>query len=211
MLRATLQRSIKKFVTLDISVNTWLRRLPSVDEARPSCCPQCGQASRPTGGVLKLHGHGLRERQLRGPLAPGGPAKLVLLMLRRYRCRGCRALITVAPCSVTRGRLFSAAAIGLALALWASGTGETAAEVRRQVSPDAVLGDTAAAGWAALRRWVQAIRTKKLFTRVRACPAGLGAREVAAHAAAALASMGPLSASGESLLTRAFAGAAHAG
>ena len=31
-------------------------------------CP-CGQPSRPTGGALGLHGHGVRDRQLRGPTA----------------------------------------------------------------------------------------------------------------------------------------------
>ncbi len=54
--------------------------MPSVQEARPGQCPHCEVASRPVGGPLNLHGHGVRDRQLRGPLDP----QLLSLSLRRY-------------------------------------------------------------------------------------------------------------------------------
>lgn len=102
-----------------------------------------------------------------------------------------------------------ASAIALALALWSTG-GQTAAEVRRQVSPDRLVGATAAAGWASLRRWTRSIRSSALFPCVRACPPDWKLRKVAERVTHTLASLGPSSADGEPLLTRVFAGAAHA-
>jgi hypothetical protein len=102
-----------------------------------------------------------------------------------------------------------ASAVGLALALWSTG-GQSAAEVRRQVSPDSVVGATAAAGWAAVRRWTRSIRSSALFPCVRACPVDWKLRKVAERVTHALASLGPSASNGEPLLTRVFAGAAHA-
>lgn len=39
------------------------------------------------GSSLVLHGHGRRERQLRGPPAPGEPARTLLIFVRRYQCQ----------------------------------------------------------------------------------------------------------------------------
>ena len=50
-----------------VDVKCWRSRLPTVEEARPARCPVCGAASRPAGKALAIHGHGLHERQLRGP------------------------------------------------------------------------------------------------------------------------------------------------
>jgi hypothetical protein len=101
-----------------------------------------------------------------------------------------------------------ASAIALALALWSTG-GQSAAEVRRQVSPDVVIGATAAAGWAGLRRWAQAVRRSTLFSCVRACPSDWPLRKVAERTTHTLASLGPHCATDGPLLTRVFAGAAH--
>jgi hypothetical protein len=65
------------------SLKRWLARRPTAEEARPAQCPCCGVASRPVGQALTLHGHGKRERQVRGPLELGGAPKLVTLLLRR--------------------------------------------------------------------------------------------------------------------------------
>jgi hypothetical protein len=108
-----------------------------------------------------------------------------------------------------RRHLFTASAIALALALW-SAMGESAATVRHQVSPDVVVGATAAAGWASLRRWTRAIGAGELFACVRACPPDWALRKVAERATHALASTGPHASSGASLLDRVCAGAAHA-
>ncbi len=78
------------------------------------------------------------------------------------------------------------------------------AEVRRPVSPLRVVGATAAAGWASLRRWCRAVRAQQLFTAVRALPADATLREVAARAATTLAAYGP---GGVTLESAAFLGA----
>jgi len=134
----------------------------------------------------------------------------MLIKLRRYLCLACSAVITVGPRMLLRGRRFSAAAIGLALALW-SAMQLSAAEVRKQVSPHPARGFDAVLGWASLRRWARAVRAGTLFPSVRGCPEDWSLRQVAAHTTSRLASSGPLSASGEPLLIRVYAGVAHAG
>ena len=142
------------------------------------------------GGALGLHGHGLRKRDQWGPAELGGTSLLVEVLIRRYRCRPCGAVIAVVPCGVRRHQLYSAGAIALALALW--GVADLApAKVRAQVSPFAVVGPTAAAGWASLRRWSRAVRAGRLFAVVRALPAEASLRQVAARAATTLAAFAP--------------------
>jgi hypothetical protein len=108
-----------------------------------------------------LHGHGLRERHQWGSVELGAAAVLIALVARRYQCQSCGAIVLVVPRGVVCRRLYSAAAIALALALWGV-KGLAAAEVRRRVSPFAIVGATAAAGWASLRRWSRAVRTGRL-------------------------------------------------
>jgi hypothetical protein len=59
----------------------------------------------------------------------------------------------VVPGGVLRRCLYLGTAIAGALGLWAEGL--SAQRVRQQISPQQVLGDTAVAGWASLRRWVR--------------------------------------------------------
>lgn len=137
-----------------------------------------------------LHGHGVRERQVRGPAAPGERPLERLVLLRRYLCLACGAVIVVGPRGLEPGWLFSGPAI--AWALWLFGVAKlTAAEVRRQVSPWATVGATAAAGWATLRRWARAVRDRTLFAIVRRCPAEWSLRQVAARAASTVAALAP--------------------
>ena len=72
----------------------------------------------PVGAPLVLHGHGTREREIRGPVAPGQPPVSVLVTVRRYQCQPCRVVLTVVPRSMLARRRYSAAAIAFALALW---------------------------------------------------------------------------------------------
>jgi len=153
-----------------------------------------------------LHGHGLRSRQVRGPLRPDGRPEEVEFQARRYRCRRCGAVLQVVPRGVLRAQLFSASAIGLALALWALHR-LSAREVRRRVSPWSVVGSTAAAGWASLRRWVR--QAPQLFPGVRPCPDHWTDRQRAERIATTLAACAP--ATDESLIDRVFAGAVQAG
>ncbi len=159
------------------------------------------------GGTLGLHGHGLRERHQWGPAELGAAAALIAILSRRYRCLPCGAVIVVVPRGILRRRLYSAGAIALALALWS--VAELApAEVRRRVSPFTVVGASAAAGWASLRRWSRAVRAGRLFPVVRALPAEATLRQVAARAATTLAACAPGS-GGLSIDSAAFLGAAH--
>jgi hypothetical protein len=192
-----------------VELKDWLARMPSVDEARPSHCPGCGAASRPVGGPLVLYGHGCRERQVRGPLEPGGPPSVVTIRLRRYLCRACGAVATVAPRGTVCKRLYSAAAIALALVLWAV-EGMPESEVRQRVCPWAGDPYGATTGWTALRRWARAAREGRLFPGVRRAPEGWSLRRVAERVATTLAALAPPP-SGGPLSAQAFRGAARAG
>lgn len=201
-------QSTSRIVHIGIDVKSWTTRLPTVDEARPGCCPVCAAASRPAGGAVVLHGHGLRVRDQWGPPAVAAAAEVGEVIGRRYACQACGAVILVVPGGVLRRRLYSAAAVALALALWGV-DGLAPAEVRLRVSPWRIVGAEAARGWASLRRWARAVRDRRLFAEVRALPDGARLREVAARAATTLVARAPSSIDGLPLATRAFLGAAH--
>jgi hypothetical protein len=87
-------------------------------------------------------------------------------------------------------RLFTASAIALALALFGV-MGLAPSVVRERVSPWAVVGATAAAGWCTLPRWTKAVREGRLFRGVRRAPDDWTPRQVAARAAMTLSTAGP--------------------
>lgn len=130
---------------------------------------------------------------------------MVLLLVRRFLCR-CGAVLTVVPCEAIPGRLYTSSAIAWALALFGV-QNLSAGEVRRQTSPWTIVGPTALTGWATLRRWIGAIRTGALFSRIRATPPDFTARQVAERVAQGLASLGPPPSGEASVATRAFQGA----
>lgn len=136
-----------------LDVKGWLARPPTVEAARPGSCPRCTAAGRPAGGALGLHGHGVRERQLCGPPDADEPPRVTVLVLRRYRCVACGAVITVVPRGVARRRHYGHAAIAMALALWAL-VGETAAAVRARVCAFRIT--ICGHDWPTLRRWARA-------------------------------------------------------
>ena len=189
MLRNTVieeKRSNQRFVQSRLEIKDWMGRPPPVNEVRPAQCPCCGRASR--AARLTLHGHGVRERQLRGPADPGEHPTERSILLRRYLCRSCNAVIVVGPSDLEPGWLFSRPAI--AWALWLFGVAKLSArEVRRRVSPWATVGATAVTGWATLRRWARAVRDRALFAVVRLCPAGWSLRQVAMRAATTIAAL----------------------
>lgn len=191
-----------------MDLKSWLHRQPTIDEVRPARCPFCGAVSRPVGGPLALHGHGKRERTLLGPLEPGQPPQIVPLLVQRYRCVRCTAVLTVVPSSVLAKRRYSAAAIAYALALWGLVLA-SAAEVRRQVNPAERVGATAAAGWAMLRRWARAVTQRRLFATTP-LPARSTWRRVAESAAAALAGRAGPASRTRPIEQRAFEAAARA-
>lgn len=203
-------RSNSTIVRSTIDVKSWQERMPSVDEVRPGQCPKCQAASRPVGRALQIWGHGLRDRQQRGPLSASSEPVEITIRVRRYVCRPCGAVIAVVPQGVIAGRLFLAAAIGFALALF--GVGKLPmSEVRRRVSPWRQVGASAFGSWLSLRRWVGAIRARRLFASVRSSPSGFTARDVAARAAQTLAALAPPSLAAAEIEQRVFAGAVRAG
>jgi hypothetical protein len=191
------------------SIKSWQARLPTVEEARPGRCPLCRAASCPAGGSLQLHGHGTRGRQVRGPGGPEEPAAMVEIVARRYLCVACRSVIVVVPHGVLARRLYSASAIGFALALWGL-VQATAAHVRRKVCPARILGAAAVTGWAALRRWARDIARGGLFRSVPTPGPSASLRRVAAFAASALAARADPTTRALAVEHRAFLGAAHA-
>lgn len=201
-------QSTTRIVYAELDVKSWTARLPTTDEARPASCPCCGAASRPLGGPIVLHGHGLRVRDQWGPPDATAPPSVGEVYCRRYRCQYCAVVVQVVPRGILRRRLYSAAAIALALALWGI-EGLAPAEVRRRVSPWRRVGAAAAASWVSLRRWARAVRAAALFAQVRATPAGARLREVAARAVTTLAAFALSSADALPLVTRAMLGAAH--
>ena len=202
-------RSGASVIQSPVDIKSWQQRPPTVVEARPPQCPACRAASCPVGGPIQLHGHGTRERQVRGPAAPEAPAVLVTITARRYRCVPCGAVVIVVPREVRGRRAYSASAIGFALALWGL-VQATAAQVRRRVCPATILG-AAVTGWATLRRWARDVARGRLFAGVPGPPAPSATlRRVAASAASALAARADPTTRALAIEHRAFLGAAHA-
>jgi ferredoxin len=203
-------RSGASVVQSPLDIKRWRQSLPAVAEARPARCLACGAASCPVGGAIRLHGHGTRERQIRGPAGPEQPPELVVITARRYRCLPCGAVILVVPRGVHGRRVYSASAIGFALALWGLAL-STAAEVRRRISPATIVGDAAVTSWVTLRRWARDVARRHLFPSTPDPGPGASLRRVAASAAAALAASAEPTTRALPLTHRAWLGAAHAG
>ena len=174
----------------DISLKSWQQTEPTVDEARPAHCPHCGAAGHRPGRPRQLHGHGLRERQVRGPLTPDGQPEVIVVRVRRYRCSRCGSTCTVAPRELIAGRLYSQPAIGLAMLLYGVGY-RSQSEVRSRISPWRDVGAGASHRWATLNRWLRAIRDKLLLPVVRRIPVDFSCRAAAERVATTLAAMAP--------------------
>jgi hypothetical protein len=197
-----------KIIASGLDVKAWLSAIPDVDSVRPGSCPSCERAGSPTGKRFGIIGHGLRERQQRGPLVAGGVPEVVTVQVRRYAC-GCGAILMVVPRETLRGRLYTASAVAWAMALFGV-EHASPADVRRRTSPWSVVGATAAAGWATLRRWVRALRALRLLLKVRPTPPDFTNRQVAERAAMTAAALAPPSLATLAISSRAFAGGARA-
>lgn len=154
------------------------------------------------GGRLVIVGHGLVERQVLGPQAPGGAAEAVVMKLRRYRCRACKAVLIVGPRGLLPRRLYGAGAISLAFAAY--GRGATGRKVRAQTSPSHVVGGSAVERWLTLVRWIEAARRGELFGVTGL--GGVDRRSVARQVVLVLAARGGRLL-GEDLTESAFEGA----
>lgn len=119
-------------------------QLPSVEDLRPSSCPSCGQPAHPAGARLGIVGHGTYTRQVLGLVER---CRALVIVVRRYLCRGCTRTISVLPDMLYPGRWYAGIAVigSLFLCLVEK---VSAAEIRGRVGG---IGD--GAGWRTLRRW----------------------------------------------------------
>ena len=193
-------RATPRFAHFDRDVNCWRLSPPGVSEARLACCLACDTPAKVDGRII-LHGHGLRARVLRGPLEPGGEACEIEVLVRRYQCQRCKAVMMVGPRGLTPRRYLSMVIV-LALWLWSACTWLDAS-VRARVCP--VPSNPYAARperWTTLRRWA------KVFADARGPSSSPETLRQAAHREAQRCrAQGPPDASDEA---RVFAGAALA-
>lgn len=173
-----------------------MRQQPSVAAARPGICPRCGTGCG-TAGSLRIVGHGVRVRYIIDICL-----REVRFELRRYRCRVCRAVLTVGPSDLLPYRHYTIGAIALALVLW-SLLKMPARKVRTLVSPARTIGDGSLGGWPVLRRWAK--KAKELFELKEL--SGTQHRSVAASACRVLSARAPPSVAGEHISERAVCGA----
>lgn len=143
------------------SVERWLQQMPTVEEARPARCPLCNAPSHPVGEGLGLHGHGVRSRQVWGPLSAEAEPQIHEVLVRRYQCQSCGQTFTVGPESMARRYLYMVTAIVAGLWRWGQRR-EPARRVRQQLSPLRVQGAARPERWASLARWTE--------QRDRLCP-----------------------------------------
>ena len=179
-------KSETSLLDLILDVKILAKLEPEIEATRPSCCAQCGVAVG-MPGALKIHGHGLRERLVLGPTEPDASPETISVQLRRFRCIACGHVMTVRPAILARYFLYSTAAIGLALWLWAT-VQTTQSTVRGLVSPWPARGPSEADRWRSLRRW--AGRASDVF----GMPEGFygeTARDVAARVAGLLVGRAP--------------------
>jgi hypothetical protein len=148
----TIQRSDTRIIQSAIDVKFWAEAPPSCSAVRPASCPGCGAASQEPGRAVAIVGHGLRSRDVEGPTGPGEAPASTLVVARRYRCRGCGAVLVVVPRGVGRALRYTLDAIGYALALWGHARA-TAEQARRAVSTAKARGMSAPENWSSLRRW----------------------------------------------------------
>jgi hypothetical protein len=154
--------SISRFVYFNVDVKFWAKQPPDVATARPARCPVCEAPGVEDGRVL-LHGHGRRERRVGVPSDTKGNTEELELLLRRYACQRCKAVIVVGPRGLLRGRHYSAMAIALALWLWAVCHHSDAA-VRTTSCAVEYRGLSRPERWTTLRRWARAGRDGELWS-----------------------------------------------
>ena len=143
-----------------------MERLPGVGEARPSRCPPCGVPGVGLDGRVNLHGHGLRERTISGPPQLGAAPELNGLILRRFECQRCRAVLVVGPRGIVPGYLYSAMALGLALLLWGA-LRQRDEDVQRAISINRLRGQSRPERWQTARRWAKAAAAGEVWSSVQ--------------------------------------------
>jgi hypothetical protein len=182
------QRSDTRIIHSSIDVKFWAEAPPSCSAVRPASCPGCGAASREPGRALRIVGHGVRGRDLEGPVEPGQVPVSTTILARRYRCLECGAVVVVVPRGMSRALRYTLDAIGYALALWGYARA-TAEQSRRAVSTAKARGFSGPEQWSSLRRWASGA-TRIFGARAPSRDGTL--RERAGRVAAWLAAQAPL-------------------
>lgn len=154
-------------------------------------------------------GHGLRERQVCGPLDAGGAPQELTVRARRYRCSACGAIVVVVPRGVLPRRRYSASAIGWVLARVGL-DGATTPVIRAEVCDAVLLGVAAAERWLAPSRWIEASRRGQLFPRLGRHGAESPRAQIAERTAMQLVALSSRGSWGEPAAHLAFRGAALA-
>lgn len=185
-----------------LDIASWLKRLPSAEDVRPTHCPACGAASRVLGQPLGLRSHGLRQRRVRGSQAPGEPLVTLTIRARRYLCR-CGAVTLVVPAGVLAHRRYTASAVTVALTLYGL------SRLRARHIGACLTGHPSMADWPSLRRWCHQVRDGALFPVVRPAPMHWGHRRVAERVVTTLAACAPPSIATRPLAYQACVGASH--
>ncbi|MCP5045188.1 MAG: hypothetical protein GY944_29525 [bacterium] len=196
-------RSPHGIIQSALSVKRWCEELPSAASVRPACCPRCRAPSQIPGEPLRLYGHGKVERQQWGPSSVDGAPQIVVVILRRYQCQVCAAVVRVGPRGLVEHHRYAAAAIAMALCLWLV-EGWEQARVRERVGLHYRRSKEADAErrWRSLGRWNRRAREGRLWP------------ELARHRSVkamlrALAALGPQHGLGAPISALAFSGAAH--
>lgn len=151
---------------------------------------------------MGMVGHGLRERQVRGPITPVGKPTLLCIKARRYRCRHCRKVTTVLARGVIARRHYGAFGIALAFLMYGM-EGKSLGKVREAVAPGKTFED----GWPSVRRWVKAVASRRMFEGTRPLSEHATPRKIAERVAGTILSIAP---SGGDVRERLFAGLALA-
>ena len=196
-------RSPHGIVQCALSVKQWSEALPSAAAVRPACCPRCRTPSQIPGQPVKLYGHGKVERQQWGPSTVDGVPEIVVVILRRYRCQVCAAVVRVGPRGLVEHHRYAAAAIAMALCLWLV-EGVRQGRVRERVGLHYRRSKAADSErrWRSLGRWDRKAREGHLWP------------ELASHRSVtamlhALAAMSPQHGLGITIRALAFWGTAH--
>lgn len=134
-----------------------------------------------------------------GALVPGGTAAIHEVLLRRFLCLHCRAVVTVGPAEIGARLLYGLVTVALVLARW--GSGVPLPELRREFGVGRVWGPSGVGTWRSVRRWAAAAATGRIWPSVSTGLIGTR-RELARRVTWLLGGAGP---PGEALEQRAVA------
>jgi hypothetical protein len=135
-----------------VSVNNWKAgEDESLNELRPAQCPDCGVAAY-DGGRVVIHGHGKVLRGVEGPITVDGAAQSTQIVVRRFRCTACCAVMRVLPLELQVRMQFLWTTVAVVLAFWGIER-VSLRELRVRWSPQRVYGPADSGGWRMVLRW----------------------------------------------------------